>query len=200
MVHLSMREMKNKQGKTPHTLFAKEHAELMEKGEAWMKDTSSQCMVVAALITTIMFAAAFTLPGGNNSNNGNPIFMKKSAFMVFVVTDAVSLFTSSASILMFLAILTARYAEKDFLESLPMKLMIGLLALFVSITSMMVAFSASFFLVYTNNMKWVPILVTVLAGVPVLLFARLQYSLFFDVIRTTFGSSALFKPKKHMLY
>lgn len=200
MVHPSMRERKNKQGKTPQALFTKEHAELMEKGEAWMKNTSSQCMVVAALIATIMFAAAFTLPGGNNSENGNPIFLNKSAFIVFVITDAISLFTSSASILMFLAILTGRYAEKDFLVSLPAKLMIGLVALFISITTMMVAFSASFFLAYTNDMKWIPILITVLAGIPVLLFARLQYCLFFDVIRTTFGSRVLFRPKKHMLY
>ncbi|KAL8093773.1 uncharacterized protein LOC141688810 [Apium graveolens] len=200
MVHPSLREKKNKQGQTPHDLFTEEHADLMEKGERWMKETAAQCMVVAALIATIMFAAAFTLPGGNDQNSGHPIFKHKSAFIVFVITDAVSLFSSSASILMFLAILTARYAERDFLVSLPIKLMIGLLVLFISITTMMIAFSASFFLVYTKGMKWVPYLITGLAGGPVLLFARLQYRLFFDVVRTTLSSRFLFKPKKHMLY
>ncbi|KAK1355034.1 Ankyrin repeat-containing protein [Heracleum sosnowskyi] len=200
MVHPSLREKKNKQGQTPQDLFTEEHANLMEKGERWMKETAAQCMVVAALIATIMFAAAFTLPGGNNQENGHPIFKHESAFIVFVITDAVSLFSSSASILMFLAILTARYAERDFLVSLPIKLMIGLLALFISITTMMIAFSASFFLVYTKGMKWVPYLITGLAGGPVLLFARLQYRLFFDVVRTTLSSRFLFKPKKHMLY
>ncbi|XP_017243138.1 ankyrin repeat-containing protein ITN1-like isoform X2 [Daucus carota subsp. sativus] len=150
MVHPSLRGMKNNKGKTPEALFSAQHADLMEKGETWMKDTASQCMVVAALIATIMFAAAFTLPGGSNQDSGHPIFKKRSAFMVFVITDAISLFSSSASILMFLAILTARYAEGDFLRSLPIKLMIGLLALFISITTMMIAFSASFFLVYTK--------------------------------------------------
>ncbi|KAK1355208.1 PGG domain-containing protein [Heracleum sosnowskyi] len=200
MVHPFLRAKKNKQGKTPQGLFSDQHAELMEKGERWMKETSSQCMVVAALIATIMFAAAFTLPGGNNQENGHPIFKQNSAFIVFVITDAISLFSSSASILMFLAILTARYAEKDFMVSLPIKLMIGLLALFISITTMMIAFSASFFLVYTKGVKWVPYLITGLAGVPVVLFAKLQYGLFFDVVRTTFSSRFLFKPKKHMLY
>ncbi|XP_017237648.1 uncharacterized protein LOC108210758 isoform X2 [Daucus carota subsp. sativus] len=200
MVHPSLREKKNRQGKTPHELFTHQHSDLMEKGESWMKETASQCMVVAALIATIMFAAAFTLPGGNNQDSGHPIFKHKGAFIVFVITDAISLFSSAASILMFLAILTARYAERDFLVSLPIKLMIGLFTLFISITTMMIAFSASFFLVYTKGMKWVPYLITGLAGGPVLLFARLQYRLFFDVVRTTLSSRFLFKPKKHMLY
>ena len=53
MVHPSLRENENKQGKTPQNLFIDEHAELMEKGESWMKQTASQCMIVAALIATV---------------------------------------------------------------------------------------------------------------------------------------------------
>ncbi|KAK9217387.1 hypothetical protein WN943_006014 [Citrus x changshan-huyou] len=40
-----------------------------------MKDTSNPCMVVTALIATIMFAAAYTVPGGNNES-GIPIFLR----------------------------------------------------------------------------------------------------------------------------
>ncbi|XP_063945559.1 ankyrin repeat-containing protein NPR4-like isoform X3 [Daucus carota subsp. sativus] len=200
VVHPSLREMKNKQGKTPQDLFTEQHAELMEKGETWMKDTAAQCMVVAALIATMTFAAAFTLPGGTNGDNGQPIFKDRSAFIVFIITDAVSLFSSSASILMFLAILTARYAENDFLVSLPLKLMIGLLTLFISIATMMIVFSASFFLAYTKGVKWVPYLISFLAGLPVVMFAALLYPLFFSVVRSTYGSRHLFKPTKHVLY
>lgn len=71
--------------KTPQELFTNEHAELREKREIWMKERANQCMVVATLIATITFAGAFTLPGGNKSDNGNSIFMKRSAFIVFVV-------------------------------------------------------------------------------------------------------------------
>lgn len=190
----------NNQGKSPQELFTDEHTKLMEKGETWMRQTAAQCMVVAALIATIMFAAAFTLPGGNNDDNGHPILMKKSAFKVFVVTDAISLCTSCASLLMFLAILTARYAENDFLRSLPVKLIVGLVTLFISIANMMIAFGASFFLLYARSMKWVPVLVTVLAGLPVILFVGLQYRLLIDVISSTFNSRHLFRPKKRMLY
>ncbi|GKD56661.1 ankyrin repeat-containing domain, PGG domain protein [Tanacetum coccineum] len=141
MIPPSYRERKNKDDLTPHELFTKEHKDLVIRGEEWMKGTASQCMVVAALIATIVFAAAFTVPGGyaqsndqaSNQKNGVPVFHSKATFMVFVVADAISLFSSSASILMFLSILTSRYAERDFLESLPKKLMLGLATLFLSI-------------------------------------------------------------------
>ena len=146
-----------------------------------------------------MFAAAFTLPGGNNGDTGHPVFLKKSTYVIFMVADVVSLCTSSASILMFLAILTSRYAEKDFLVSLPVKLMVGLVTLFLSIVTMMIAFSASFFLLYAESMKWIPVSIAALAGVPVVLFALLQSRLLFDVINSTFNSRHLFRPKNRMI-
>ncbi|KAJ0510195.1 putative PGG domain, ankyrin repeat-containing domain superfamily [Helianthus annuus] len=62
MIPSSYKERKNEDGLTPEELFTKEHKQLVTEGEKWMKDTASQCMVVAALIATIVFAAAFTVP------------------------------------------------------------------------------------------------------------------------------------------
>ncbi|XP_071731198.1 uncharacterized protein [Rutidosis leptorrhynchoides] len=204
MIPPSYRERKNKDGLTPHELFTKEHKDLVAQGEKWMKDTASQCMVVAALIATIVFAAAFTVPGGyrqsNDEKNGIPVFYSKATFLVFVVADAISLFSSAASILMFLSILTSRYAERDFLQSLPKKLMLGLVTLFLSITSMTVAFSVSFFVLYKSGLIWVPLVISLLAVLPVFLFAWLQYPLLEDVRRSTYGSRYLFRPKKLVLY
>ncbi|GKE91133.1 ankyrin repeat-containing domain, PGG domain protein [Tanacetum coccineum] len=131
-------------------------------------------MVVAALIATIVFAAAFTVPGGYDQDKGLPLFRSKAVFMVFVVADAISLLSSSASILMFLSILTSRYAERDFLESLPKKLMGGLATLFLSITTMTITFGVSFFILYNKGLLWTPILIGVLAVMPVLLYIKLQ--------------------------
>ncbi|KAM0064912.1 putative PGG domain-containing protein [Helianthus debilis subsp. tardiflorus] len=200
MIPPSYKERKNEDGLTPEELFTKEHKQLVMEGEKWMKDTASQCMVVAALIATIVFAAAFTVPGGYNQDNGIPIFHSKATFMVFVVADAISLFASSASILMFLSILTSRYAQRDFLESLPKKLMLGLATLFLSIVTMTVAFSVSFFVLYHKGQIWMPILIGAIAVMPVLLYVVLQFGLFFDVIRSTYISRYLFKPKKQVLY
>ena len=87
----------NKMDLTPRQLFTKNHEGMMSKGEKWMKDTASSCTVVGALIVTIMFATVFTVPGGNDQNNGFPIFLNKKLFMVFIVSDALSLFSSSTS-------------------------------------------------------------------------------------------------------
>ncbi|KAM0041981.1 putative ankyrin repeat-containing domain, PGG domain, ankyrin repeat-containing domain superfamily [Helianthus debilis subsp. tardiflorus] len=200
MIPPQYRQRKNGKKVTPQDLFTKKHAELVTKGEDWMKHTASQCMVVATLITTIVFAAAFTLPGGYNQNTGIPFFRKEPALIIFVIADAVSLISSSTSILMFLAILTSRYAERDFLESLPRKLLFGLATLFLSIVTMMIAFSASFFVLYDKKVKWVPITITGLAGMPVILFAILQFRLLGDVFYSTYRSRYLFKPKKRILY
>ncbi|XP_063946358.1 uncharacterized protein LOC108212983 [Daucus carota subsp. sativus] len=198
-VHVIDRRQLNKEGKTPQVLFTEQHADMVEKGEIWMKHTAAQCMVVATLIATIMFAAAFTLPGGNNGDNGHPIFRKKTIFIIFVVADATSLCASSASILMFLAILTARYTENDFLVSLPWKLMAGFSTLFISIATMMVAFSASFFILYAESLKWIPILVATFAAAPVISFAMLQYRLLLDVIKSALMSRHLFRSNKRMI-
>ncbi|CAH1437144.1 unnamed protein product [Lactuca virosa] len=200
MIPPAYRERKNKDGLTPHELFTKEHKDLVKQGEDWMKDTASQCMVVAALIATIVFAAAFTVPGGYDQNDGFPIFSKNLPFIIFAVADAISLFSSSAAILMFLSILTSRYAERDFLESLPKKLMLGLATLFLSITTMMIAFSVSFFVLYHNKLKWIPILISFFSALPVILYVSLQFSLIKDVFFSTYASRYLFRPKKHILY
>ncbi|GJZ52088.1 ankyrin repeat-containing domain, PGG domain protein, partial [Tanacetum coccineum] len=200
MIPPSYRDRKNNDGQTPYELFTKEHKELVTQGERWMKETANQCMVVAALIATIVFAAAFTVPGGYGQNNGIPIFHSKVTFRVFVVADAISLFSSTTSILIFLSILTSRYAERDFSVSLPKKLMAGLATLFLSITTMTVAFSVSFFVLYNKGVIWMPSLIGAFAVIPVFLYIRLQYALFFDVVWSTIGSMRLFKPDKHVLY
>ncbi|KAF5470104.1 hypothetical protein F2P56_010646 [Juglans regia] len=63
IVHPKDKETTNEDGLTPRQLFTKKHENMMEKGEKWMKDTARSCTVVGALIVTIMFAAAFTIPG-----------------------------------------------------------------------------------------------------------------------------------------
>ncbi|KAM5585129.1 ankyrin repeat-containing protein [Rosa sericea] len=192
-------EMKNKKGNTPRELFTSEHKELLHKGEAWMKDTANSCMIVAALIATVVFSAAFSVPGGTSDNTGQPNFLKETAFLFFAIADGVALVSSSTSILMFLFILTSRYAEGDFLKSLPLKLMIGLASLFISIASMMVAFSTTFYLDCHYGLGWVPNLIFVFAFVPVALFAFLQFPLLSDMFSSTYCSSLLFQPWRHMI-
>ncbi|KAL2931560.1 Ankyrin repeat-containing protein ITN1 [Bienertia sinuspersici] len=150
-------EAENNNHKTPHALFTEKHEGLRTKGEEWMKQTAQSCSVVATLIATVVFAAAFTLPGGTDDSTGTPLFVNRPLFIVFTICNALSLFSSSASILMFLSILTSRYAENDFLKSLPLKLMLGLAGLFISIATMMAAFTVTFFITFRDGVDWIPI-------------------------------------------
>ncbi|XP_057986021.1 protein ACCELERATED CELL DEATH 6 isoform X2 [Hevea brasiliensis] len=189
-------EMENSEGKTPDCVFVLEHKKLKREGEKWMKETASSCMVVATLIATVMFAAAFTVPGGNNNSTGRPIFLYTRSFIVFVTSDALGLFSSASSILIFLSILTSRYAEEDFLRSLPNKLIMGLATLFISIINMMVAFSATLFLILSHGLEWATIPIIVVASIPVSLFASLQFPLVVDIISHTF---TCFGSRSHLL-
>ncbi|KAM0954946.1 hypothetical protein TB2_023040 [Malus domestica] len=116
-----------------------------------------------------MFAAAFTVSGGNNQEIGFPIFLNEELFMVFIASDAISLFSSATSALMFMCILTSRYAKDDFLKSLPTKMVIGLSTLFISVATMMVAFSSALFIMLSDK-SWIITPIIFLAGVPVILF------------------------------
>nr|GFB68477.1 ankyrin repeat-containing protein [Tanacetum cinerariifolium] len=80
-----------------------------------MKTTAESCSITAALIVTIVFAAAITAPGGNDQDTGLPLFKNEVAFNIFAACDATSLFTAATALLVFLSILTARFSEKDFL-------------------------------------------------------------------------------------
>ncbi|KAL8485184.1 hypothetical protein ACS0TY_027475 [Phlomoides rotata] len=196
----TLREFRNNQGKTPKMLFTEEHGELKAQGEKWMKDTATACSITTALITTVVFAAAFTLPGGVSSETGIPVFHGEPAFVLFSTTNAVSLFTSITSLMMFLSILTSRYAEGDFLHVLPKRLSFGLLSLFISITFMLVAFSAALYLVFQKRMLWFILPVATFGWWPIASFVRLQFPLLVDVVYSTYGPGIFGKKIDRMLY
>ncbi|CAI0554841.1 unnamed protein product [Linum tenue] len=196
IVQPKQREMRNLSHDTPRTLFTKEHRGLVEEGEKWMKETATSCTVVAALIATIMFSALFTLPGGFDQYTGLPIFLHRSSFIAYIVSDAVSLFSSTSSMLMFLGMLTSRYREEDFLRSLPMKLIIGLSTLFFSMATMMMTFGVALMIFLKERFDWVSFPIMLLASVPVTLFALLQFPLLVDIFLSTYGPGIFDKPNK----
>lgn len=181
--------MPNRAKQTPRELFTKEHQQLKADGERWMKDTATACNIAAALIATVVFAAAFTVPGGIDSATGIPLFSGQLAFVLFAISDAVALFTAVTSVLMFISILTSRYSEEDFLLLLPKRLIFGLLSLFVSFISMTIAFIAALYLVLRADIQvaWFLVLVAVLATLPIMSFVLSLYPILADVISSTYG-------------
>ncbi|KAL3747281.1 hypothetical protein ACJRO7_016116 [Eucalyptus globulus] len=191
---LELELTKERRGKTHWKIFVEQRKDLLKEAGQWMKDTSSSCSLVATLIITVAFAAAFTVPGGND-DGGIPIFLKKGSFMVFAVADALALFSSITAALMFLTILTSRYAAEDFLHSLPRKMILGLTFLFLSLVFMLVAFGSALTIVLSKRWKWIDIPITLLVAFPVILFVILQLPLYVEMVESTCWPR-LYRPMK----
>lgn len=190
----------NNDHKTPTELFKDTHQELMQEGEQWMKGTSSSCTIVAALVVTIVFAAAITVPGGNKADTGLPFFYTMKAFIIFGISDALALFSSTSSLLLFLSIQSSHYGEQDFLSALPRRLICGFLTLFLSILFMMIAFAATLQIVFGDKTYWILLPVTGLACIPVTLFAVLQFPHLINMIKCTYGSGNFCKQRDRPLF
>ena len=186
------KEMKNRDGdggEKPYVLFARTHEKLRTKGEKWMRNTANYSMVVSTLISSIMFSGLIA----EGLNNNSP-----KLYLVFSVASVIALFSSSTSLVMFLSILTSRYSYNDFLVWLPLRLLIGVATLCISIAAMMVAFFTSFMLKNCNR-KELPVIFAVIglfACAPIL-YVLLKWYLFVDIARSTFFQ---WKPRQRILY
>ncbi|XP_024172321.1 uncharacterized protein LOC112178402 [Rosa chinensis] len=196
-----MHEYVNTSNLTARELFTKSHKKLKDEAEIAMKGIAASSTTVGALIVTMMFAVAFTAPGGTDSNTGLPMFMHKKLFKIFLLSDTISLISSATSVITFLGLLTSTYAEDDFLWFLPTNLMIGLSALFISIVAMMITFSCALTIMFDGEAKMI-IPVIVLATVPVVSFAIFLFPLLFEICRCTYGPSMFGKKAgiKHSIF
>jgi len=99
-------------------------------------------LVVVALIATVTFAATFTLPGGYKSDRGTAILAKKAAFIVFVISDAMSLVLSISAV--FIHFLTAyiQGLNNEMIDEVTAKIFFGLAMLFtmIGMGTMIIAF------------------------------------------------------------
>ncbi|KAI4354005.1 hypothetical protein L6164_002910 [Bauhinia variegata] len=157
-------------------LFENEHALMLKEATDWIKKTAESCSAVAVLVATVVFAAAYTVPGGTDPINGLPILLSSPVFLIFTIMDIVALASSLASVVMFLSILTSPFELLDFHKSLPRKLSLGFGFLFFSLTTTMLAFSATILLtIKLEKEKWTSTLIFGAAFFPVAVFGLFQF-------------------------
>ncbi|XP_075667193.1 uncharacterized protein LOC142636780 isoform X3 [Castanea sativa] len=169
---------RNFKGKTADELFQDTHADLLHQAQKWIKETSQSCSTVSVLVATVVFAAAYTVPGGNDAS-GRPNFIDSPFFVLFTVMDVVSLACSLTSVVMFLSILSSPFQYENFYISLPRKLLIGFTLLFFSVTTTMLSFAATIFLLLHFQKKaWTQTLIYTTAFFPVSMFALMQFPLY----------------------
>ncbi|KAJ1685371.1 hypothetical protein LUZ63_016761 [Rhynchospora breviuscula] len=141
-------------------------AKSVEEIKSLTQTYTSNTSLIAILIATITFAAAFTLPGGYSNDLGSeglPIMAKKIAFKVFLVSDTLAMCSSLA--VAFICIL-ARWEDLEFLlyyRSFTKKLM------WFAYMATTVAFASGLYTVVAPRILWLAILICITSvGLPFL--------------------------------
>ncbi|XP_039778791.1 ankyrin repeat-containing protein At5g02620-like [Panicum virgatum] len=135
---------------------------LMRKDIKSLNETyTGNTSLVAILIATITFAAAFTLPGGYSTDAGNegfPIMAKKVAFQAFLISDTLAMCSSLA--VAFICII-AKWEDLEFLiyyRSFTKKLM------WFAYMATTTAFATGLYTVLAHHLQWLAVAVCVLTG------------------------------------
>jgi hypothetical protein len=192
-----IKDVRNDTNMTARELFTHSHKDMMKEGEKWTKEVASACTVIGALITTIMFSAAFTVPGGNNQNTGFPMFIHKRLFRLFMISDAISFLFSSTSVLVFLGIVASRYAEEDFYQSLPLKMMLGHCTLMLSIVTMLISFCRGLLIILPEMSRTVTF-ASCLASFSVIQFAFMLFPLLVNMSKQILTSAIVSIRCQHL--
>ncbi|KAJ6416340.1 hypothetical protein OIU84_002235 [Salix udensis] len=174
----------NNEGKTARECFEIAHEEQLKKAQKWIKETSQSCSTVAALVSTVVFAAAYTVPGGSDEK-GKPIFINSPCFLIFTVFDVVSLACSLTSLVKFLYLLTSAFELPEFLTSIPRKLIFGLFFLFLSVVTSMISFGATILILIQTERKFTTLLLSIASFFPVLVFGIMQFPTFLSFLSST---------------
>ncbi|KAJ6995463.1 hypothetical protein NC653_018051 [Populus alba x Populus x berolinensis] len=174
----------NDDGKTARECFEISHKEQLKKAQKWIKETSQSCSTVAALVATVVFAAAYTVPGGSDEN-GKPNFINSPYFVIFTVSDVVSLASSLTSLVVFLSLLTSPIELQDFHISLPRKLIVGFTFLFFSVITTMLSFGATILILIQSERKLTTLLLSIASFLPVLVFGIMQFRLYVSFMGST---------------
>ncbi|KAJ6292322.1 hypothetical protein OIU78_024491 [Salix suchowensis] len=176
----------NGTGKTAGDLFKESHEKQLENARTWIKETTQSCSTVSALVATVVFAAAYTVPGGSDEN-GKPNFIDSPYFLVFTVSDVLSLASSLTSLVVFLSLLTSPFELQDFRVSLPRKLLVGFTFLFFAVITTMLSFGATILILIQSERKLTTLLLSIAAFLPVLVFAIMQFRLYVSFMGSTYN-------------
>ncbi|KAJ0597856.1 putative PGG domain-containing protein [Helianthus annuus] len=190
------RTVENFEQETPLMLFKKEHKDLRQQGEKWVKNTARSYTITAAVIFALVLVAALTVPGGNNKDTGKAVDVTVLSFIIFAVSDVMSMIISGASLILFRSFDTTRYADEDFLYNLPKSLILGLVMLFMYVATMLIAFSATLYIMFVLESSWILILVAAIACLPIAFFVMLQLPLLVELISSTYACGIFGKRRE----
>ncbi|GKV14292.1 hypothetical protein SLEP1_g25188 [Rubroshorea leprosula] len=177
---------RNLYGESPLEVFRREHQQLTNEASEWAKKTADSYILVPVLIVTIMFAAIFTVPGGNNQETGIPILLHRKLFSGFLICDVVSLLTGSTSMLAFLDILIKSRSDIYLRKSLPSNLMWAISSLVISIVTMILAFIFALTMMLQKKWEVLPAIIIYLLLFPITVLSLWLYPTLADFYNLMF--------------
>ena len=124
----------------------KESKEDKEKRTSALREQGKNHLIVSALITTVTFAAGFTLPGGYKDDDGKAILSKKAAFITFVVTDTIAMVSSLYAVFLHF-FMTMRHQE----EYLAKHLVWAFILTMIGMGAMVIAFASGMYVVLPHS-------------------------------------------------
>lgn len=131
--------------------------------KAQTKDLAASLSVVAGLLATITFAAAFQVPGGFDGDDGSPVLLRKAAFQVFLVTNAFAMCGSMIVLFSLIWVMTTQDTSDTF------KLLdLAFFMLQLSLNTTLVAFMTGVYAATANKTPWLAIFVCTLCSIVIL--------------------------------
>ncbi|KAJ9162579.1 hypothetical protein P3X46_022341 [Hevea brasiliensis] len=138
-------------------------------------------LVAATLIATVTFAAGFTLPGGNiseenNLKKGSPILGKNLAFKAFMISDTIAMVLSTCSVFIHLMLVAVGYLKRYY-----WLIRCAFSFLFYAMVAMVITFVTGTYAVLTPSFR----IVICVVGLSFFFF------LFYFMIRVSWNSISL---------
>ncbi|KAL2932919.1 Ankyrin repeat-containing protein ITN1 [Bienertia sinuspersici] len=184
---LDLLEISNKAGETPSELIAElptlpseiekrilSDSRMMGIRSAWgipksqLQNYMNSMNVIAALLATITFTSAFTVPGGLFENIGTPIMIQSIAFQVFMISDVIAMCLSTMVLICLLWIMaTSNKRDSVMIQDFAVTLLLS------SLVATLLTFMAGVYAIFSSVKPWIAIATLVLCSLPSLLIHRI---------------------------
>ena len=132
-----------------------------------IKDMANTLSVVAGLLATITFAAAFQVPGGFNGESGSPILLQRAAFKTFVIFNSFAMCGSMAVLFFLLWVMVTGSVTNSFLL---LDMSIAILQL--SFGATLVSFTTGVYLATSHKALWLAISICGLSSILIVMLQK----------------------------
>lgn len=147
----------------------------------WIKDRVSTVLLVAILVATVTYAAAFTVPGGIHSSDDNETkkrgmatFLNKNMFQLFTICDVIAMYSSTMGSFILL------WAQLGDFHIAFSATYFALYLVGLALITMSIAFMAAVHLV-VSNVYWLANTVMIIGVIFLLMFLGVFFLLIFPL-------------------